>query len=116
MQTLDGKALCQTRFAAPRLTLGSSTSHSPTFYRTHRRVLNEAKISHTEVAELKESLAAHSKTQARLEKELLAMRKEKTAVVEQLRAADRSGRQVLCVCVFVCTRSTLCLCSAVCSS
>jgi DNA repair exonuclease SbcCD ATPase subunit len=59
----------------------------------HRRLLQDAQASAREVGELKASLAEHRDVRAHLDKDVATLRKEKALVIEQLRAADRSGRQ-----------------------
>lgn len=66
----------------------------------HRLVLREAQMTAKEISELKDTLASRSAAQTRMEKEVKMLSKEKNSIIEQLRAADRSGRQV-CVCVLV---------------
>ena len=58
-----------------------------------RRVQSEAQTAGTQVSKLKMLLQDNDSKQEKLEKEIKVLNKEKSAVIEQLRAADRSGRE-----------------------
>ena len=58
----------------------------------HRRVLTQMQASATEVESLKGALETQQEARVQLDKDVAALSKEKSSLIEQLRAADRSGR------------------------
>ena len=58
----------------------------------HRRVLTQMQASAAEVESLKGALETQQRARVQLDKDVAALSKEKSSLIEQLRAADRSGR------------------------
>ena len=58
----------------------------------HRRDLTQMQASAAEVEALKGALETQQRARVQLDKDVAALSKEKSSLIEQLRAADRSGR------------------------